>query len=146
MNNNLEIKQKNFKDLLKKFVNRETVSYGFFGVITSFENILLFQILRQKMDYRSANLITLIIVKLTAYVLNKNFVFRSRTGSVTGLMKEFCRFLVARGLTMVIDMAGLMLLVECFSMPKLPGKIVVTVFVIILNYFIGKKHVFKDRK
>ena len=133
--------------IIKKVWNREFILYGIFGVLTSIENVLLFQLLvLLGMDYKVSNFITLIIVKLTAYVLNKNIVFNSHAENFIGLVKEFGRFVVARGATMVIDWFGLILLVEVLQMQQLPSKIFLTVLVVILNYVIGKKHVFKDAK
>lgn len=134
-------------NFLKRAVNRETILYAIFGVLTSALNVVLFTTLVWfQMDYKIANFITLVITKLAAYVCNKNFVFRSRTGSFYGLFKEFCRFLVARGATMVLDYVGLILLVELAGMNKVVGKVIVTVAVIIINYFVGKSYVFKNMK
>ena len=88
----------------------------------------------------------MIVVKLAAYICNKNFVFQSRTGSWIELIKEFGRFVVARGATMLIDYFGLITLVEICSLDKVLSKVFLTVLVIIINYFIGKKHVFKAAK
>lgn len=133
--------------LLNKVVNRETILYAFFGVLTSVLNIALFTVLVWfQMDYKAANFITLIITKLAAYICNKNFVFMSKTGSVQGLLSEFMRFVIARGATMVLDYVGLILLVELCSINKVLGKVLVTAGVIIINYFVGKSYVFKQAK
>lgn len=130
---------------IKKIVNRETVLYGIVGICTSVLNVLLFQIfLFINMNYRPANIITLLIVKLTSYICNKNLVFQSHTGNIYELLKEFGRFLIARGATMIIDYLGLIFMVEILDIRAFISKCVVTLFVIILNYFIGKKHVFKS--
>ncbi len=124
---------------IKKIVNRETVLYGIVGICTSVLNVLLFQIfLFINMNYRPANIITLLIVKLTAYICNKNLVFQSHTGNIYELLKEFGRFLIARGATMIIDYLGLIFMVEILDIRAFISKCVVTLFVIILNYFIGK--------
>lgn len=133
------------KQIIEKIINRETVLYLIFGIITSVENILLFKfLLILDMNYQSANFITLIIVKLTAYICNKNFVFRSRTENLWGLIQEFGRFVVARGITMLLDYFGLILFVEVFGLEVFYSKCFFTVLVITINYFIGKKHVFKN--
>lgn len=137
--------QRTKKTILKRIVNRETVLYGIVGIGTSLLNVILFQILSIKLDYRYANLITLIIVKLAAYICNKNFVFQSHTANLKELAGEFSRFVIARGATMLIDYFGLILMVELLGMQKLFSKCFVTVLVIVINYFVGKKHVFKNR-
>lgn len=131
--------------LIKKIVNRETISYSFFGVLTSIENVFLFQLLLQlNVQYKAANFITLVIVKLSAYICNKNFVFKSKTNSKIELLREFGRFLVARGATMLIDYFGLIIFVEAFGFNVFYSKCFFTVAVIVINYFTGKNHVFKN--
>lgn len=130
---------------ISKIFNKEVILYGVFGVFTTFLSIILFQaLIWLGMDYRYSNFITLIVVKLVAYLCNKNFVFHSKTESYLELMKEFFRFLVARGATMLIDYVGLIFMAEVLQADKLISKCFITVLVIIINYFIGKKHVFKE--
>ena len=135
------------KRIKQKLINRETILYGIVGVGTSILNILLFQLLvKLGIEYKIANIITLIVVKAAAYICNKNIVFRSHADSFAGLLKEIGRFIIARGATMLIDYFGLIILVEYIHVAKLPGKCFLTVLVIVLNYVIGKKHVFKDTR
>lgn len=136
-----------FKKTFHKIVNKETLLYGIFGIITSILNIFLFNALvLWGLDYKFANFITLIVVKLSAYICNKNFVFCSKCANMSELVKEFGRFLVARGATMLIDYLGLIVLVEIFSTNKFITKCFITIFVIVINYFTGKKHVFKGHE
>ena len=133
------------KRIKQKLINRETILYGIVGAGTSILNVALFHVLvKLGIEYKIANIITLIIGKGTAYVCNKNIVFRSHADTFTGLLREIGRFIIARGTTMLIDYFGLIILVEYMHVAKLPGKCFVTVLVIVLNYVIGKKHVFKD--
>lgn len=130
--------------LFARFVNRETMLYAVFGVLTSVLNVVLFRVLLWvHMEYKVANLLTLIVVKLAAYLCNKNFVFCSKCANMLELAKEFVRFLIARGATALIDYFGLILLVELFHADKMLSKVFITVFVIVINYVVGKKHVFK---
>ena len=132
--------------LLGKVINRETVLYGVFGVGTSVLNVVLFSgLLAVGMPYKIANIITLVVVKLAAYVCNKNFVFQSHCANLRELLGEFGRFVVARGATALIDYFGLILMVDLLLLPKVPSKVFLTVFVILINYFVGKSHVFKNK-
>jgi len=127
-----------------RLINRETILYTLFGVLTSIENVVLFKILLVFIEnYKMVNIITLIVVKLTAYICNKNFVFKSKTNNLYGLAAEIGRFLLARGASMLLDYFGLILMVEVMSLNILFSKFFITILVVILNYFIGKKHVFK---
>jgi len=129
--------------LVRTLLNRETISYASFGVLTTLVNISVFEFfLLTGSDYRAANLIALITSKLFAYVVNKLFVFKTKTGSFGGLMKEFGRFALARGGTMLVDWVGLIILVSLLGLSEHIGKVIVTVVVIILNYVLGKFLVF----
>lgn len=137
----------NINKYFNKLVNKETILYGIFGVSTMVLNIGLYEILiKFNLNYKSANLITLIVVKLVAYVVNKLFVFQSKTNNFLELSKEFGRYVVTRGATMLIDYFGLILLVDYFGYNKSICKYIVTIIVIIINYFFGKKHVYVNRR
>ena len=128
-------------------VNRETVLYAVVGVLTSVLNVAVFLLLlKGGLDYRISNIIALVITKLAAYICNKLIVFKSRCENFVKLILEFLRFLIARGATMLIDYFGLIFLVEVCGISEFFGKCLTTVVVVILNYIIGKKAVFLDRK
>jgi len=132
--------------MLKKIFSREFLSYGFFGILTTLLNLFLYHFLVVGgMDYVLANLITLVVVKLTAYVVNKVFVFRSKSPNFIALCKEFFMFVVTRGLTGLIDFFGLILAVELFGFDEIISKYVLQVVVIVLNYVFGKVLVFIKR-
>ncbi len=136
-----------FKKILKELTKKEVRLYAIFGVLTSVLNVALFWVLCQiGLVYFVANLITLIIVKLTAYICNKNFVFKSKCNNLSELSKEFGRFVIWRGLTMLLDYFGLIFLVEALGCDKTTSKIFVTILVIAINYITGKNRVFKNRQ
>ncbi len=128
---------------LKKWCNRETIAYAVFGVATTLVNLLMYRLLlAAAVDYKISNLLALLASKLFAYVANKKFVFQSRTNGFAALIKEFFRFVLARGATALVDYFGLILLVEWAGMNNRMAKYLVMAVVIILNYFLGKKLVF----
>ena len=131
--------------MLSKVINKETILYTVFGILTSVLNVLLFQILLfLNFEYKVSNLISLVVVKITAYICNKNFVFKSKCTNLVSLYKEIFRFIIARGSTMLIDFFGLIIMVDFINISKIPSKIFITILVVVLNYIIGKKHVFKN--
>ena len=68
---------------MNKIFNRETILYLIVGISTTVENVILFELLlHMGLQYKLANFITLVTVKLTAYICNKNIVFKSKTGSL----------------------------------------------------------------
>ena len=128
---------------LKKWLNRETMAYAVFGLLTTLVNLLTYRLLLVAgVDYKTGNLIALIFSKLFAYVVNKCFVFKSKTDGLAALLKEFFRFFVTRGATALVDYFGLILLVEWAGVNNRIAKYVVMAIVILLNYFMGKKLVF----
>lgn len=132
--------------IMKKILSKEILSYGFFGVLTTILNLILYHgLVFAGMNYVIANLITLIVVKLTAYIVNKLFVFKSKSETWRALLKEFFMFVVTRGLTGVIDFVGLIIAVELFGFDKIISKYILQVAVIILNYVFGKVLVFIKR-
>ena len=124
---------------------KEIILYGICGGFTTFLNIGLFYILNQFINYKLSNLITLILVKLLSYVLNKTIVFRVKQSSKKELGKEFIRYGISRTLTFGIDYFGLILLVDYYFISKTIGKIIMTTIVVIINYLLGKKYVFTKK-
>ena len=123
--------------------NRELISYVIFGVTTTAVNIIIFQLLYScGIDYKWANLVALILGKAYAYVTNKLFVFRSHCDGWVELMKEFIRFVAARGVTGLIDYFGMIIAVEVWGLSALVTKYFLQILIIILNYVFSKWNVF----
>lgn len=136
-----------FRKYLEKIINREFISYGIFGILTAILNIGLYQILICfSLNYKYANFITIIVTKVASYIVNKLFVYKSKTGNLMELFKEFWMFVVTRGFTMLIDYFGLIFLVDVLGYNETICKYVTAIVVIVINYFLGKKHVFKTEK
>lgn len=136
-----------FESIVLKLFNRETLLYGVFGVLTTLLNLGLFRLLLFfQLNYKLANIITLIVVKLVAYIVNKVFVFQSHTDSIGVLLKEFFRYFVTRGFTMLVDYFGLIILVDLLGLGEMVGKCITTFVVVVLNYFLGKYIVFTGGK
>jgi putative flippase GtrA len=128
--------------LLKKIFTREVFDYTLWGILTSLWNIGIFQgLLYTGVDFRIANVFALITTKIAAYVVNKFFVFKSHCETPGKILLEILRFTIIRGFTMLVDFFGLILL-EPLLHPR-SGKIITTIVVVILNYILGKFHVFK---
>ncbi|MDR1668583.1 MAG: GtrA family protein [Oscillospiraceae bacterium] len=80
-----------------------------------------------------------------AYVVNKVIVFRSKTKSARAFWRELIAFLASRGLTTLFEIAACAFLVSVLNLPELPSKFGVTVVVILLNYVLSVKIVFKKK-
>jgi len=93
-----------------------------------------------------ANTISIVAAVIFAYVINKRMVFRSRCETVPQLLREFFGFAGGRVFTMLLEIAGVYLLVNVLGQYPLLGKIETEVVVVILNYIISKFLVFRKRK
>lgn len=81
-----------------------------------------------------------------AYILNKVFVFENKNWSVFNILKEFSIFVFARIFSFVAETIFILVTVDKFGMNSLLSKFIATIFVIVCNYFVSKKIVFKKNK
>lgn len=120
------------------------ILYG--GGISALINIGLYVLLiNSGIDYKISNIITLILVKGFTYITNKKFVFRSVCDNTKKLIKEIVIFSVARVSTFLIDLLGIIILVEIVGCEQLFSKIIMDIIIVILNYVFSKLIVFKRR-
>ena len=148
-------------DKLKKLLNRETVLYLIFGVATTVVNYvvfhLLYNVLWRQENSLIANAAAFVAAVIFAFVVNKMFVFESKSWSMATLKKEVPSFLAARIGSFGIEEAGLFLAEKVL---KLGGVVALTVagvsfdwitvvkiglaFVVVaLNYVFCKLFIFK---
>ncbi len=134
-----------------KIVNRETVGYVAFGALTTAVNIVSYLplyklLLLTGFGATAANVVSnttaWILSVLFAYVTNKLFVFRSKTESVGAAAREFALFVGARVASYVVDMGGMLLLVNLLSVHNAVAKILTNVLVVVINYFFSKWVIF----
>lgn len=122
-------------DKLKKLLNRETILYIIFGVATTVVNYVVFHILynvlwRQNHSL-TANAVAFVAAVIFAFVVNKLFVFESKSWSAQTLKREIPSFLAARIGSFGIEEAGLFLAEKVL---KLGGVIAVTVAGVALDW------------
>lgn len=130
----------------KKRLLGELVRYGISGGLVTLSNVGSYELLlRVGLVYTIANIIALVFSKTVGYLLNKFWVYKSKTATKIDTVKELFRFILARGFTGVVDYVGLIVLVECFHMNKSLSKWIVVVAVIVLNYVLGKLFVFTPK-
>ena len=125
---------------------QELLSYLVFGLLTTVVNVGVFNLLYVlDVEYQFANLTALVLAKLFAYFTNKHFVFKTKTRQGFESIREFIRFVFARGFTGLVDYFGLIFLVEIISFDPVYSKYGLQVVVIVLNYILGKKLVFTKK-
>ena len=130
---------------MKKFLTKEVILYAVFGVLTTLVNIGSFSIMTYffHINDELANNIAIVLAVLFAYVTNKDLVFHSQASGFGEKFVEFCRFILGRLVTMFIESIGGSLLFRYAPIPTIVSKCIITVVVIILNFFISKFFAFK---
>lgn len=136
------------KTIIKKFLNPETISYLFFGVLTTLVNYVSYFILSSqlKIDYKISTVISWILAVLFAYITNKMWVFKSTSFNSEILFKEITAFLSARIVSGIFEFIWMLFTVEILKMNDLIAKLLANVFVVIMNYFFSKMFIFKKNK
>lgn len=142
------------KSLVKKFCTKEVISYVIFGVLTTLVNISVTYILKAVFNIEGnlASTIGIICSIIFAYFTNRKWVFVSYAHTLNEKLSEFGRFILARAFTMVVEIVGVFLLNDVIhsfyglfsdNTAYLINKVVMTVIVIILNFFFSKFFAFK---
>ena len=129
---------KNFRDLL----NRETLSYLLFGVLTTIVNYITFMgvfILSNESSALVSNMVAFIVATIFAYITNKIWVFKSNRCSLDILKVEQV------GLFICINVFK----IEDYSFLGINGviisKVVLSFIAVIINYGLSKLFIFKEQ-
>lgn len=135
------------KKLVKKFCTREVILYGIFGVLTTIINLLITYLLNKFLNINGAvsSAIGILIAILFAYFTNRRLVFSSKAVGFYENLKEFGKFMLGRAFTMAVEEGGVILFNTIIGLPLMPVKIILTIIVIILNFFISKFFAFKKK-
>ena len=135
------------KQLIKKLYASSVVRYVFFGGCTTLVNLISFYVLRKlRVGLNIANVISIILAILFAYVVNSRFVFQDKCQTLADHIRPFCKFISARLMTRVIEVGGVWLLVAKLGMNDMVGKFATQFIVLILNYVFSKFFVFTTGK
>lgn len=136
---------------MKKLLNREVISYLIFGVLTTLVNFMVYAGLQKTtpVPLFIINMIAWFISVVFAYVTNKIFVFESRSWEISVVGKEMSLFFGARILSGVVELGGFPVLYgiglnqPLFGIDGFLAKVVISIFVIILNYVFSKLLIFR---
>lgn len=148
---------------IKKY--REIISYLFWGVMTTvvswisysaFTLIFKGQIsvvqlfgMEVSMVVLIANVLSWFCAIIFAFVVNKLWVFQSKSWKQSVWMSELWKFLSARIVTGILEMVAVPLLVSVglnqtiFDVEGMVAKVLVSVAVVVLNYVFSKLFIFK---
>ncbi len=155
------------KSIIKKIINKETVLYIVFGVLTTLVNFVAFKLftvlfvsVSSGIGVHISNVLAWVIAVAFAYVTNKLFVFESRSWKANVIAKEIPSFVAARLFSLGVEELGLIVFVnllhfdeKTFTVPvidfalsgEMTAKLILAVVVVILNYFFSKLVIFKKK-
>ena len=129
--------------IIKKLFANDVVRYVFFGGCTTLVNLVSFFILRQVgMQRDAANVISIILAILFAYVVNSKYVFQDKCETLKDHIQPLFKFISARLVTMVIEVFGVWFFAEIMHMNDMIGKLITQFVVMALNYIFSKFLVF----
>ena len=131
--------------LVNKFLNKETILYIVFGFLTTLVNIVLSTILLEVFGVEGnlASTIGIIASIIFAYFTNRKMVFNSTAKGMKELLTEFLKFILGRVFTMILEICGVFILYSVIEIQYIISKLLMTVIVIIANFFISKFFAFK---
>ena len=136
---------------------REIVRYVFFGVLTTLVNLAVYFLSNRALGedgYLISNVIAWILAVIFAYVTNKLWVFDSKSWNRDVLKREIPGFFAARAFSLLVEEAGLFLLIDLMGFGNRTflgvnggkiAKLAMQLVVIALNYVFSKLVVFSRR-
>lgn len=128
-----------------KTIHYEMIRYVIGGICTTLVNLGVFHTLRYYIGFemQTANISSIIIAIIFAFLINKKFVFHAETKET--IWKEFFRFTGMRGLSLCTEVLGMQLF-SLTSVSDMTAKILLQIIVIGMNYIISKYYVFKKQE
>ena len=122
---------------------KELITYIISGGITTGVNYALYLLLLLiHLPYIAANTIAWTGAVLTAYILNRRWVFRSGNR----IFQELLSFAGLRFLTLLVENVLLWVLISGLETSALPAKILVSAVTVTGNYVLCKYRVFKKEE
>ena len=144
------LKRKWLLEMYKK--HEEIILYLICGGLTTVVSLvsyaiiafLLKPLLNQMTSITVATVLSWIIAVVFAYVVNRIFVFKSKSKG-NELIKECINFFKYRIVSLVIDILCMWLFVSLFKWNDLLAKVIDQVIIVILNYIFSKLFIFKEK-
>lgn len=128
------------KKIINKIINKETISYIFWGILATIINFAaysLFYVLSKKAAI--SNIISWIICIIFQFWSNRNYVFNNKSNDY---LNQFTKFVLSRVFTLIIEEAILLIFVDQLHFGAYSIKLAAEVIVIVLNYILSKYIVF----
>ena len=135
------------KKLILKMYENDVIRYIFWGGCTTLVNLVSFYLMRiAGLPLMAANIISIILAILFAYVVNSRFVFHDSCETLKDHIQPFVKFISARLVTMVIEVGGVWLLAVAMGLNDMIAKFCTQFIVLVLNYIFSKFLIFTTGK
>lgn len=134
---------------LKSIYDRFTdVRYVVIGACTTAVSVGLVALLTKVFHWEDnlSNVVSIIAAVVFAYIANKIFVFRSRSGSLGALAAEAFKFFAGRAVTMLIEVFGVAFFDSVLGQDVVVAKVETQVIVLVGNYLISRFIVFRKKR
>ena len=135
------------KEITKKLLTKEVILYIVFGLLTTMINLGSFYFMNTILGWNEnlSNFLAILLAVLFAYITNKDLVFHSQAKNMSDKINEFIKFIIGRTFTMAVEFIGGIILFK-LPIPNVITKGLLTIIVIILNFFISKFFAFKRKE
>ena len=132
--------------LIKRY--KHIITYLFFGALTTLVNFLIYFPLYNWLYWPAiiCNIIAWVIAVATAFITNKPFVFQSNDWSLSVVLPELSKFVGCRIGSGLIETGAIWLFVDVLAFNGNVIKVIVSIFVVVLNYIGSKWLVFRKRR
>lgn len=133
------------KQIIKK--NREMIDYLVVGGLTTVVSYVSYAFVSRILncDFKLSTIISWVCAVLFAFFANKIIVFKSKTQNKRQLFLEVFNFFKFRILSLFIDMALMIILVDFLSINDLIAKFLVQFIIVAVNYIFSKFFIFNKK-
>ena len=122
----------------------ELIAYIIFGILTTVVDWVVYYILSSLgVNYIINSIISWTVAVLFAFITNKLFVFDSKR--LKNIFRELVLFVLSRISTLVINLAGMYVLISLLKLNEFISKAILSILVVILNYIFSKLFIFKTK-
>lgn len=122
----------------------ELIAYIIFGILTTVVDWVVYYILSSLgVNYIINSIISWTVAVLFAFITNKLFVFDSKR--LKNIFRELVLFVLSRLSTLVINLAGMYVLISLLKLNEFISKAILSILVVILNYIFSKLFIFKTK-
>lgn len=124
---------------------KSVLSYLVFGILTTAVNYAVYFPLYNICGYTAvvSNAFSWLIAVIFAFLTNKYFVFKNTDWSGKNVFKELLAFVFCRAGSGLLETVVLYIFVDLLMFNGNAIKVILSVLIIILNYFSSKKIVFR---